>query len=85
MVKAEVRGTKMAKSMVMECDATHADFYTVDFKMGELTKTLVKVIRLTYIDCKLSKFDTLVEDDDTGWTGTHGRSRDLKMLSEKKN
>ncbi len=40
----------MAKSMVMECDATHADFYTVDFEMRELTQTLVKVSRLTYID-----------------------------------
>lgn len=84
MVKANFRGAKMAKSMVMESDATHSDFYTVDFKMGELTKTLVKVSRLTYIDCKLSKFDTLVEDDDIDWTGTDGRLRDLKMLSEKK-
>tara|TARA_B100000676_G_scaffold172567_1_gene169672 strand:- start:6900 stop:7955 length:1056 start_codon:yes stop_codon:yes gene_type:complete len=70
MVKANFRGAKMAKSMVMDCDATHADFDTVDFKMGEMVKTLVKGSRLTYIDCKLSKFDTLIEDDDTDWTGT---------------
>jgi uncharacterized protein YjbI with pentapeptide repeats len=70
LVKAKFRGAKMAKAMIMECDAAGADFETVDFRMGEMVKTLVQGSRLTYIDCKLSKFDSLVEDDDTDWTGT---------------
>ena len=32
-----------------------------------------------------AEFDTLVEHDGTGWTGAHGRSRDLRMLRERKN
>ena len=60
----------MGKAMIMDCDASRANFDSVDFRMGEMVKTIVYGSRLTQIDCRLSKFDELIEDDDTDWVGT---------------
>ena len=70
LLQTSFRGAKMGKAMIMQCDASRANFDAVDFRMGEMVKTIVYGSRLTHIDCRLSKFDDLVEDDDTDWTGT---------------
>ena len=70
LLQSSFRGAKMGKAMIMDCDASRANFDSVDFRMGEMVKTIVYGSRLTQIDCRLSKFDELIEDDDTNWVGT---------------
>ena len=60
----------MGKALIMQCDASRASFDSVDFRMGEMVNTIVYGSQLTHVDCRLSKFDELAEDDDTDWTGT---------------